>query len=498
MVDSGNDPISLTDKPKVNFARELLAGLTVSFVAISLGAAFGVMSERGALAGILSAGVISLITAAFGGTRIQCSGPTAPMTAVTAVLIARIADGYLKDVPDANADQFLNMVLILTGLFLVMAALFRLGKLIKLVPRVVISGFMNGIAVLIWVGEINSLFGLGGKQVMAGGLIQNLAVMLITLWLCFAAPTALRRFHPFLSSFFPATLLAIVLVSGAVFLFGIDVERVAVGGTLDHFSDVTALVQQQFPTNWSSQLLMLALPFAAQLAMLAYLDTLLTSLVVDKKVQALFGTNETTALNRELAAQGVANATVATFGGIPGAQATIRSVLILNEGAMTRLAGVMVGVFVLIEMLTFQDLIGMIPKAVFSGVLIKVGYDVFDWQPVKVYWKELTQGAVPSELEANTKLAAGADTNFGVDVMTAEIGDTTESLSNQPVVKKRVRASVTHLNMLFIFGTTIVTVLVNLNIAVIAFCASYYLLRLFVPVHDLVDSSETEGMGDES
>ncbi len=112
---SSSDDVPSTSPPNnhVSIIKELLAGLTVSFVAISLGAAFGVMSERGALAGILSAGVIALITAALGGTRIQCSGPTAPMTALTIVLIAAINSGLLKDHPDASPVQFVNMVLVL-------------------------------------------------------------------------------------------------------------------------------------------------------------------------------------------------------------------------------------------------------------------------------------------------------------------------------------------------------------------------------------------------
>ena len=86
--------------------QQLLPGLTVSFVAISLGAAFGVLSGRGALAGILSAGIIALITAAFGGTRVQCSGPTAPMTAVTVLLVTAVGSGLLLDHPDTDPDRF--------------------------------------------------------------------------------------------------------------------------------------------------------------------------------------------------------------------------------------------------------------------------------------------------------------------------------------------------------------------------------------------------------
>lgn len=459
--ESPEDLPTETSHPPVNFVKEILAGLTVSFVAISLGAAFGVMSGRGALAGILSAGVIALITAALGGTRIQCSGPTAPMTAVTAAMIAAIGGGLLIDHPDVSQDRFINMALVLTGLILVVAAIFRFGRFINLVPKVVISGFMNGIAVLIWVGEIKTLFGLGGKELLVGGLVPNLLTAVATTVLCFQLPPLLRKINERLASFLPATLLAIVLMSVVVLLFGINVEKVTLGASLNNFADLSAMFATQFPNQWRSTLIWPALKFALQLAMLAYLDTLLTSLVVDKKVQEMFGSDETTAQNKELAAQGVANAAVATFGGIPGAQATIRSVLILNEGAMTRLAGVMVGIFVLVEMIMFQDLIASIPKAVFSGVLIKVGYDVFDWQPLRLYWAELKQGKVPDAAHPTG------------------------------------RPMVTHLNMIFIAGTTIVTVMANLNVAVVAFCVLFYALRAVIPIHDLVDASETEGFATE-
>jgi SulP family sulfate permease len=250
-------------------------------------------------------------------------------------------------------------------------------------------------------------------------------------------------------------------MSVAVLLFGINVEKVTLGASLSSVADVTAMFSAHLPTHLPTGLIWPAFQFALQLAMLAYLDTLLTSLVVDKKVQLMFNSKETTAQSKELAAQGVANAAVATFGGIPGAQATIRSVLILNEGAVTRLAGVMVGLFVLVEMILFQDLISAIPKAVFTGVLIKVGYDVFDWQPLILYWNEIKQGKVPDAAHPTG------------------------------------RPMVTHLNMLFIAGTTIVTVLVDLNVAVVSFCVLFYVIGAFRPIHDLIQDSETEGFADE-
>ena len=155
------------------------------------------------------------------------------------------------------------------------------------------------------------------------------------------------------------------------------------------------MLRDNIPNQWSWSLVLLGLPWAGQLAMLAYLDSLLTALVVDKKLTEKTGVVERTNQNRELGAQGVANAVVSLFGGIPGAQATIRSVLILNENATLRLAGVSVGVFVAIEMLLLQDYLSLIPKAVFTGVLFKVGYDVFDWPPVTTWLANLKGGGTP-------------------------------------------------------------------------------------------------------
>lgn len=200
--DAIGPPVKDQKSAAFGIAKELLAGLTVSFVAISLGAAFGVMSERGALAGILSAGVIALVTAAFGGTRIQCSGPTAPMTAVTLVLIGAIHSGLLKGHPEVSHDHFINLVLVLTGLLLLAAGCFRLGRFISLVPNVVISGFMNGIALLIWVDEFKKLFGLGGKEILVGGMAVNLAIAGGTLACCFVLPWVIGKISKKAGSFF--------------------------------------------------------------------------------------------------------------------------------------------------------------------------------------------------------------------------------------------------------------------------------------------------------
>lgn len=430
--------------------HNVVSGLTVSFVAISLGAAFGVLSGRGAFAGIMSAGIIALVTAALGGTRVQCSGPTAPMTAVSAVVVAMAHDRLLRIIPGADPDRFINLVFLLTGIIVLLFALFRLGRFIRVVPRVVVSGFMNGIAILIWVDQFYKLTGTGGRDPMTGSLTQNVLLAVVTFVLVFFGPRVLERHTPHAAPFIPVTLLTVVLMSVVAAAANLGVEHVRFDVSLRSITDFTNLVATQFPTEWSGRALRLALPFALQLAMLAYLDTLLTSLVVDKL------SGEHTRQDRELAAQGLANGLISLVGGIPGAQATIRSVLIIKEGATLRLAGVLVGVFVLIEMVALQDLIGAVPLAVFTGILIKVGYDVFDWHPVGSYVRRLLGG---------TKRPAGG--------------------------------MITHGEVLFIGGTTAATLVWNLNAAVIGAALLFYAVRRWWDIPDLAEETATVGVEEE-
>jgi SulP family sulfate permease len=443
-------------------ARNLVAGLTVSFVAISLGAAFGILSGRGAFAGILSAGIIALITGLFGGTRIQASGPTAPMTAVTVLVIAYatstgqyVQDGLQEAFPGIDAVRFVNLVFALTAILLIITAICRLGRFIQFVPKTVISGFMNGIAILIWVDQAKKLFGLGGQEPYVGSIAINSVVALSAFLIAFLVPVVAQRWFPRFKSFLPGTLVAILVVTVVVQLVGAKIEMTETKAMENTFAAWRTVVESNFPTNWDPNLIWLALPFALQLTMLCYLDTLLTSLVMDKKMAERFGGDEVTKQNKELAAQGVATAAISVVGGIPGAQATIRSVLILNEGATWRLASAAVGVFVLIEMLIFQDYVSLIPVAVFSGILFKVGYDVFDWEPALIYVKRIFRRPV----------ATGA----------IEVG---------------------HWDMFFIAGTAAITLVIDLNTAVIAFTVLFYLVRLKFKVPDLEPAAKVEDQKD--
>merc|ERR1711904_312572 len=277
-------------------------------------------------------------------------------------------------------------------------------------------------------GEANKVFGIT-KDAYTGGLLLNFVVMICTTAICLGLPILLGKVGiPILKKLLPSTLVAIVVMT-AVCLFFDDIKRVDVGEPISSFSDVSNLFASNVPTQWSGSWIAKAIPFALNLTMLCYLDTLLTSLIVDVKVDEKYDevnrwpkTNQ----NKELFAQGVANAFVAMFGGIPGAQATIRSVLILNEGARTRIAGVCV--------------------------------DVFDYEPVFNYIKCTLMG----------KPHPGG---------------------NSPVVS--------HLDVLFILGTTVVTIAVNLNIAVASFTVAFYLARLMkINVPDMPTADKLKEVGE--
>ena len=424
--------------------RNLIVGLTVSFVALSLGATFGILSGRGAFAGMISAGIISILTSLLGGTRVQCSGPTAPMSVVAATVIALAYDELAAKLPGAVPDHFINTVFLLAGAIMVAMAALRLGRFITLVPNVVVSGFMNGIALLIWISQGEKMFGLSEAEAFAGSLAQNLVLAGATLLTIFALPAITNRLIPRYARYMPpATLTALIVVTAAANLNGAQVGTIGLQGGASSMGELFELMASQWPRDFSTPLLLLALPFALQLALLCYLDTLLTSLVIDRL------TGEKTRQDKELVAQGIANGAVALVGGIPGAQATIRSVLVIKEGGSQRLVGVFIGVFVLIEMILFQDLIAEIPQAVFAGILFKVGYDVFDQETLLGYLGRFS-----------TRGPTDPDAIF-----------------------------VAHKEMLLIAGTTLVTVLWSLNSAVSIFTLLFYLINKVVqsknPIRDL-------------
>lgn len=425
------------------FSADLTAGLTVSFAAISLGAAFGVMSGRGAFAGMIGAAVIPIIASIFGGTRIQASGPTAPMTAVSALAVAFAYDSF----PNAAlAEQFITLIFIMNAVFLLLLGLTGTGKLIRLVPNVVILGFMNGIAFLIWADQFARVFAIGdGNELMLGGIGANLVMALVSFGLIYLIMWGVKKLdiRPQIRSFISGVLWSIILMTAVAVMFNFNIEKVELGASVESVGAYLTMLGNYFPGRaiFTLDNLLMAAPFALQLTLLAYLDSLLTALVMDRL------TREKSKLNKELVAQGLANGTSALFQGIPGAQATIRSVLLIKEGARSRLAGVLIGVFALISIILLKDYLTLVPAAVFIGVLLKAGLDVCDKDFIATY-----------------------------------------------ISRRWFTNRVRNLQFLFILYTTIVTIVVDLNIAVITGTIFFYIGRRFRLVEDVeADLSEAPG-----
>lgn len=339
-----------------------------------MGAAFGVQSGRGAFAGMISAALIPIVGSIFGGTRLQASSPTAPMTAVSVLVIASAYSQF--GAGSDNAEQFITLIFLLNALFLVVAGIIRLGNLISFVPQLVVLGFMNGIALLIWQDQIKKLFGLGGSVALGGNTLTNVLFAIITFAIILGLPFLFEKLNipKKIALFLPATLFAVVFMSLIFSFSGAELERVKLGASVGTVSELVSLPAKFIPTAsiLTTDNLLKALPFAFQLTLLAYFDSLLTSMVIDKLI------GEKTGRNKELMAQGLANGTTALFGGIPAAQSTVASVILIKEGAKTRLAGVFVGIFSLIAIFAFQGLLTMVASAIFIGVLFNAGLNVFD------------------------------------------------------------------------------------------------------------------------
>ncbi|MBK8624208.1 MAG: SulP family inorganic anion transporter [Saprospiraceae bacterium] len=428
--------MNTSNKNESTFVYDIIAGLTVSFAALSLGAAFGTMSGRGAFAGMVGAAIIPIITSLFGGTRLQASGPTAPMTAVSALVVAFAYENF----PDkVLAEQFITLIFIMNALFLIILGILKIGQFIKYVPQVIILGFMNGIGLLIWFDQIKRLFGLGDKTQIGGSLTTNILIALLTLGAIYLIPILLQKagVPQKIRKFIPSMFVTIILATIVTTIMNIEIEHVSLGNTVSSFGEFWNTMILYFPSNsqlFTSEILIQALPFALQLTLLAYLDSLLTSLVIDNM------TKEKTKQDKELIAQGLANGATAIFQGIPGAQATIRSVLLLKEGAKTRLAGVMVGVFALFGFLVFSKYIVMITSAVFVGVLFKAGLDVVDRDFMIAYFKNNWRNS-------------------------------------------RLR----NIQLFFIVYSTLITVFIDLNVAVVTGTIMFFIAKKYLKITDAED-----------
>jgi SulP family sulfate permease len=418
-----------------NIKGDTFGGITAGIVALPLALAFGVSSGLGPSAGLYGAIFLGFFAAMFGGTSTQISGPTAPMTAVSMIMIAGILQSH-----DGDIDKALPIILtvfILAGLVQVLIGVIGVGKYIKYIPYPVVSGFMTAIGVIIIITNLlpvlgyyvdndperielfkpqaeeliienilkdeasegmlvledfretikraekiseeeimNEAFILANKENSGViGAIKSLpralnAINFIELLLALSTIVIIYGFKK-ITTKIPSTLVALVIVSGAAIGFGIDyrpIEEIPSGFPMLNFGIFT-----KFQIGSISPYVFTAIT----LAFLGAIDSLLTSVVADNMTK----TNHNP--NKELIGQGIGNSIAGLFGGLPGAGATIRTVVNINAGGKTKLSGMIAGAFLLVILLAVGPIASKIPAAVLAGILITVGIGVMDYKGLK-------------------------------------------------------------------------------------------------------------------
>ncbi len=414
---------------------DLLGGITAGIVALPLALAFGVSSGLGPSAGLYGAIFLSFFAALFGGTPTQISGPTAPMTAVSMVVISTLL--AVNEGSVAKALPAILTIFLLAGLFQVTIGMLGLGRYIRYIPYPVVSGFMTAIGIIILITQILPALGYYPKEdeayaqgfktraeevllekilhdeaeegilvledfretinrsheitpgaiaaesrnlaaSHASGVIGTFRVLRralgqvnwLELLLCLATIGVIYGFKR-ITRAIPSTLVALVVVSVAAIALGLQyrpIERIPEGFPMPNLEILTGFNPGQITPYIFT---------ALSLAMLGCIDSLLTSVVADNMTKTRH------LPNKELIGQGIGNSVAALFGGIPGAGATIRTVVNINSGGKTRLSGMVAGLLLLVILLALGPVASRIPAAVLAGILITVGISVIDYRGLK-------------------------------------------------------------------------------------------------------------------
>ena len=342
---------------------DLFGGLTAGVVALPLALAFGVASGAGAAAGLYGAIALGLIAALFGGTKMQISGPTGPMTVVFASVLLVV-----------GGDLAMAMAAVLVGGLLQIAlGLLKAGGLVRFIPYPVVSGFMSGIGVIIILLQVAPL--LGAKplssplaavirlpETLAVFNFQALLLAALTLLIVFRTPMRYSRMVP-------APLIALISMT---------LLSVAAGFKVPVIGEIPMGLPELTIPKFSIETWTTILVLGGTLALLGSIDSLLTSLVADSVTRTRHQSN------RELIGQGAGNILCAFVGGLPGAGATMRTVVNIKAGGRGRLSGAVHALFLLALLLGAAPLATQIPLAVLAGILVKVGIDILDYRLLKL------------------------------------------------------------------------------------------------------------------
>ena len=345
---------------------DIFGGITAAVIALPMALAFGVASGAGAEAGLYGAILVGLFAALFGGSPTLISEPTGPMTVVFTAVIAKL---IASDPVNGMAMAF--TVVVMAGLFQILFGIMRLGKYVTLMPYTVVSGFMSGIGIILIILQIGPLLGQaspgGGviatlnnlPELLAGMRVQETVLALLTVAILFFVPARLKRYLP------PQLLALVVVTLASIAVLGsADIRRI---GEIS-----TALPELRMPV-FSVEQWQIMLLDAVVLGMLGCIDALLTSVIADSLTRTQHNSD------KELIGQGVGNVMSGLFGGLPGAGATMGTVVNIQAGARTALSGMVRAGILLVVVLWAARLTAVIPLAVLAGIALKVGIDIIDW-----------------------------------------------------------------------------------------------------------------------
>ena len=364
------------NKPDLNFMNdeglsisrvrtELLSGLTVALALIPEAVAFAFVAGVHPLVGLYAAFLVGLVTAVLGGRPGMISGATGALAVVMVALVAE------------HGVEYLFATVVLMGILQIIAGVMQWGKFIRLVPHPVMLGFVNGLAIVIFLAqltqfkvpgtaEVSGHGSSGGEWLSGSSLYMMLALVVLTMFIIYIMPRITR--------IIPSPLAGIGVVAGLVIFFGLDVPRVgdmaSIQGTLPPFHIPSV------PVNWET--LEIIFPYAVILAAIGLIESLLTLNLVGEMTGKRGGASQ------ECIAQGLANTATGFFGGMGGCAMIGQSMINVKSGGRTRIAGIAAALFLLIFILVGAPVIEMIPLAALVGVMFMVVIGTFAWNSFKI------------------------------------------------------------------------------------------------------------------
>ena len=371
-----------------NIKGDIFGGVTAGIVALPLALAFGIQAfsgisdpgaaSMGAYAGLVGATLLGFFAALFGGTHSQISGPTGPMTVITATLVS----GAFASSGGSISTVLVSMSLaaLFCGFFQVLFGLIKLGKYVRYIPYPVLSGFMSGIGVIIILQQFYPLVGQSGSGSMVTlltGLPDAVSHLSPAALLLGLGTVAVIYLFPLLTKKVPSTLVALLVMTVVSLFIRMDgvptIGKIPSGLPLPFFANSKVSLAG---LDWITILKASIIP-GLTLAGLGSIDTLLTSVVADNITKTKHNSN------RELIGQGIGNAIAGLFCGLPGAGATMRTVVNVKSGGRTQFSGMVHALLLLAVLLGLGSLVQYVPLSVLAGILITVGWGIIDFKGFK-------------------------------------------------------------------------------------------------------------------